>query len=147
MHWGLYLRKHVVFVPTTGRLEEEPIYREMEPVDAVPLSNTDGVRRALHSAITRGNPAAPRYTPGNFPPPVVLKYAGVKSWSAFEQGTMPWAIEQIDGAYQIVGYRRHSKKGYWEPDPQQKIKFSSGSTADEVIDRMIAIMQEASSPD
>ena len=115
----------------------------MEPVDVVPLSNTDGVRRALHSAIARGNPPAPRYSPGHFPPPVVLKYAGVKSLSAFERGTLTWGIEQTDGNYRIAGYRRHPKRGYWEPDPQQKIEFPPGSTVDDVIDRLIAILQQA----
>lgn len=142
MHWSLYLRKHVVLVPTTGKLDDEPVYREMEPVSVVPLSNTDGVRQALHSAIARGNPSAPRYTPGNFPPAVVLKYAGVRSWLAFARSTLFWGIQQTDGAFQIVGYRLHPK-GYWQSDPQQKIKFPPGSTADEVIDRMISILQDA----
>src|SRR6185437_116943 len=141
MYWSLYLRRHIVFVPTTGKLDS-PVYREMEPVDVIPLSNTDGVRRALLSAITRGNPSAPAYTSGNFPPPFLLKYAGVKNWSAFERGASTWGIEQTDGIYQIVGYRR-STKGYWEPDPDQKIPFPSGTSVDAVIDRMIAILQEA----
>jgi hypothetical protein len=110
MRWGLYLRNHVVLVPTTGVLEEGPVYRDMEPVDVAPLSNVDTVGRALHSAIARGNPPAPRYSLGNFPPPVVLKYAGVKSWAAFERGTLTWTIEQADTTYQIIGYRRHAKR-------------------------------------
>jgi hypothetical protein len=114
----------------------------MEPVDVVPLSNTDAVRRALHSTIARGNPPAPAYSPGNFPPPVLLKYAGVKSWSAFERGALTWGIEQRDGIYQIVGYRR-SAKGYWEPDPDQKIGFPPQTTVYTVVDRMISIMEEA----
>ena len=143
MHWSLYLRKQVVYVPTTGKLDDEPVYRKMEPVDVVPLSKTDDVRRALLSAIARGNPSAPRYTPGNFPPPVVLKYAGVKSWSAFERGTSTWGINESNGAFQIVGYRRHPTKGYSEQDPQQKIEFLPGTSVDAVIDRMISILQEA----
>jgi hypothetical protein len=53
MHWHVYLRGHVVFVPTTGRLLDEPIYRNMEPVAVVPMSNTEGVRLALAAAIAR----------------------------------------------------------------------------------------------
>jgi hypothetical protein len=143
MYWSLYLRKQVVYVPTTGKLEDEPIYRQMEPVEVAPLSNPDGVRRALLSAVARGNPPAPQYTPGNFPPHVVLKYAGVKSQSTFERGALTWGIHETDGAFQIVGYRRHSKKGYWEQDPQQKIEFPPGTSVDAVIDRMIAILQDA----
>lgn len=143
MRWGLYLRRNVVFVPTTGVLAEGPIYRQMEPVEVVPLSNTDGVRRALHSVIERGNPPAPRYSAGKFPPPVLLKYAGVKTWSTFERGALTWGIRQSDEFFQIVGYRRHATKGYWEEDPQQKIQFPSGTPIDAVVDRMIAILQEA----
>jgi hypothetical protein len=66
MHWHVYLRGHVVFVPTTGRLLDEPIYRNMEPVAVVPMSNTEGVRDALAAAIARGNPPAPRYSAAEF---------------------------------------------------------------------------------
>jgi hypothetical protein len=114
----------------------------MEPVEVVPLTNTEGVRRALLSAIARGNPPAPRYSPGNFPPPAVLKYAGVKTWSAFARGTLTWRIEENSGIYQIEGYRRN-QKGYWEQDPDQKIVFPPQTTVDTVVDCMIAILQDA----
>lgn len=140
MLWGLYLKGHTVYVPTTGKLDQ-PVYREMEPVDVVSLSNTAGLRQALHSAIARGNPSAPSYSPGNYPPPVVVKYAGVKTWAAFARGTLTWEIGQNDGIYQIQGFRRDPKG--WEPDPNQKIVFPSGTTIDVVIDRMITILQDA----
>lgn len=141
MHWHIYLKDHIVFVPTTGRLDE-PVYREMEPVAVVPVANTDGVRRALQAAIARGNPPAPRYSAGNFPPPVLLKYAGAKTWSAFARGALAWSIEQTKGLYQIVRYRKDAE-GYWEPDPEQKIVFPPGAEAEAVIERMIATLQEA----
>ncbi|HEY7248231.1 MAG TPA: hypothetical protein VH678_30575 [Xanthobacteraceae bacterium] len=142
MHWHVYLKGHVAFVPTTGRLLEEPIYREMEPVAVVPLSDSEGMRRALQATIARGNPPAPRYSAGNFPPPVLLKYAGVKTWSAFARGTLTWSIEEAEGLYQIVPYRKNAK-GYWEPDPNQKTVFPSGTETDAVIERMISIMEQA----
>jgi hypothetical protein len=140
MHFHLYLRKGVVFVPTTGLVDRGP-YRDMEPVAVAPLSNPDAVRQALRAAISRGNPPAPRYPRDNFPPPVVVKYAGVKSWSAFARGTSPWSINESDGKYQIMGYRRHPDG--WREDPEQKIDLPVRSTVDDVIDRMIAILQEA----
>jgi hypothetical protein len=141
MRWGLYLKGHNVFVPTTGRLDQ-PVYRDMEPVEVVAVMNTEAVRRALFSAIARGNPPAPRYSPGNFPPAAVLKYAGVKTWSAFARGTLTWRIEENSGIYQIEGYRRN-QKGYWEQDHGQKIIFPPQTTIDTVVDRMIAIVQNA----
>lgn len=141
MHWHVYLRDRVVFVPTTGRLDE-PVYREMEPVAVAPLADAEGVRRALAAAIARGNPPAPRYSAGNFPPPVLLKYAGAKTWSAFARNASTWSIEQTNGLYRIVWYRKDAK-GYWEADPDRKTVFPPGTETDAVIERLISIMEGA----
>ena len=106
-----------MFAPTTG-LVHRGLYRDMEPVAVAPLSNPDGVRQAIRSAIARGNPTAPRYLRDSFPQPAVVKYAGVKSWSAFARGTLPWGINESDGNYQIVGYYLHPDG--WREDPEQK---------------------------
>lgn len=140
MDWHVYLKGNIVFVPTTGALDKG-VYREIEPVAVVPLSNTEGVRRALQETIARGNPPT-RYSAANFPPPVLLKYAGVKTWSAFARGTLTWSIEQTEGRYQIVGYRKNAK-GYWERDPKTKAEFPAATAADDVIGRLIEIMQNA----
>ena len=78
----------------------------------------------------------------NWPPPVLLKYTGAKTWSAFKRGASTWSIKENDENYQIVGYRTH-RDGYWQEDPDQKIDFPPGSAVDEVIDRMITILQDA----
>lgn len=140
MDWHVYLKDNVVFVPTTGALDKG-VYREIEPVAVVPLSNTEGVRRALQETMARGNPPA-RYSAGDFPPPVLLKYAGVKTWSAFAWGALTWSIEQMEGVYRIVGYCKNPK-GYWERDPGQKIEFPAVAAADDVIGRLIEIMQNS----
>lgn len=140
MDWHVYLKGNIVFVPTTGALDKG-VYREIEPVAVVPLSNTEGVRRAIQETIARGNPPAP-YSAGKFPPPVLLKYAGLKTWSAFARGTLTWSIEQTEGLYQIVSYRKNPK-GYWERDPNQKIELPPATAADDVIGRLIEIMQDA----
>jgi hypothetical protein len=141
MHFSLYLRNGIAFVPTTGRVIPGGPYRDMEPVAVAPVSNAEAVRQALRAAISRGNPPAPRYPRDNFPQPVVVKYAGVKSWSAFARGTLPWGITERDGNFQILGYRRHPDG--WREDPEQKVDLPAGSTVDDAIDRMIAILQEA----
>ena len=48
----------------------------------------------------------------------------------------------MDGNYQIGGYRDHPD-GYWAPDPEKKVDFPPGSRVEVVIDRMIAILQDA----
>jgi hypothetical protein len=139
MFFHLYLRKGIVFVPTMGLVPGGP-YRDMEPVAVAPVSNPDAVRQALRNAISRGNPPAPRYPPGGHPQPVVIKYARVKSWSAFARGTSPWGIDETDGKYQITAYSRHPDG--WRENPDQKVNLPAGSTADDAIERMIAILQD-----
>ena len=77
----------------------------------------------------------------DWPPPVVLKYAGVKSWSAFERGLRVWDLKENDGIFQIVGNTRVSHG--WVEDPKQTIMSPSGTSVDHVIDRMVAILQDA----
>jgi hypothetical protein len=140
MVFHAYIRRGIVYVPTVAQ-REGGAYTEIEPVAVVPITNIDGLHRALAEATARKNIIVP-VPKGKWPAPVLLKYAGVKTWSAFAHDASPWSIEEQDGQYQIVGYRTHPK-GYWEQDPEQKIKFPAGTAIDTVIDRMIAILQEA----
>ena len=94
MLYHLYLRKGTVFVPAVGKVGGGGAYRDIEPVEVVPASDTEGLRKALKAAMARGNPPIGRYPRlphprGSFPPPVVLNYAGLKSWYAFARGTVP----------------------------------------------------------
>jgi hypothetical protein len=52
-----------------------------------------------------------------------------------------WAIKDDDGNYQIVGHYMH--RAGWAEDPEQVTNFPPSATVDDVIDRMIAIVQEA----
>jgi hypothetical protein len=138
----VYLRKGMVIVPTTGRVENRGPYRDIEPVAVVPASDAEAIRSALRAAIARGNPPTLRYPRGAYPQPVVVKHAGVKSWGAFaREASPPWNIKETDGNYQIIGHRKHPTG--WIEDPEQTIKFPHGSSSDQVIERMIAILQDA----
>jgi hypothetical protein len=139
MLFNLYLRKGKVFVPTCGRVPGGP-YRDIEPVTVVDVSDIDNLRQAFRQTIARGNPPVGPYPRPN-PPPVVLRHAGVKSWGAFARGASPWVVEERDGKYQIIGYRREPNN--WAQDPEQTVGFPPGSTLDQVIERMIAILQKA----
>jgi hypothetical protein len=94
----------------------------------------------MHATIARGNPPTGPY-PRPYPPPVVLKYAELKSWHAFARGTEPWSIQEKDGTYQIVGHFMHPNG--WVPDPDQTVRFPPGTSIDDVIECMIAILQNA----
>jgi hypothetical protein len=141
MNCVISLRSGIVYMPTMGKMGKG-FYRGVEPVAVAPAKNTEALRQALKASIARGNPVVPQpQRQQDWPPPVVLKYAGVKSWSAFERGLQVWDINESDGIFQIAGNVRGPHG--WVEDPKQTITFPPGTSVDDVIDRMIAILQEA----
>jgi hypothetical protein len=136
-----YLRLEIVYIPTVVKVQTGA-YMDVEPVAVVSVANTEGLRRAFFEAIGRKNAIVPNPPKGSWPPPVLLKYAGLKTWSAFARNACQWSIEADNGLYQIVGYREHPD-GYWVQDSNQKTEFSPRTPVDGVVERMIAILQEA----
>jgi hypothetical protein len=136
-----YLRNGIVYVPTVVQLSTGA-YMDVDPVAVAPATNFEGLRHAFLEAIGKKNAIVPPPPKDKWPPPILLKYAGVKTWSAFARNASVWSIEETDGSHEIVGYRTHPK-GYWEQDPAQRTVFPAGSTIDEVVERMIAILQDA----
>jgi hypothetical protein len=141
MDCDVYLRKGILYLPTMGKMGEG-FYRGVEPVAVVSVSNTSEVRQALQTTIARGNPTVPMLRRSEIPPPVLLKYAGVKRWSEFERGMKFWTIDEKNGRFEIAGQRKHPDGG-WRDDPQQTITFPAGTSTDEVIDRMVGVLQNA----
>jgi hypothetical protein len=119
----------------------EGVYRGVEPVAIVSASDIGGMRRALHETVARGNPPAQLLRRSEYPPPLLLKYAGVKSWSVFERGLMFWTIKEKNGVFQIASQSKRADGG-WRTDPERVTDFPPNSTADDAIERMIAIVQE-----
>jgi hypothetical protein len=140
MRLHLYLRNGKVIIPTLGAVHQR-LHRDIEPVEVADVSDAEGIRRALYATIARGNPPTPYYKQGIYPQPVVVKYAGVKSWSAFARATSTWDIKESDAKYRIVG--RSLGRDGWIEDPDKTIDFPPGTSVDTVIDRMIAILQDA----
>ena len=141
MFYKCYLKKGMAYMPTTV---SQGIGRSMDvdPVTVVPVADTDHLRRAMLSTIPKENPfRAPTAEDGR-KPPVILKYTGDKSWSAFMRGASCWSIYEKDGIFEIEPYRVHPK-GYWEPDRDRFIKFPPGTAVDEVVDRMVNVLQDA----
>jgi hypothetical protein len=141
MNYHISLRNGIVYMPTMGKMGKG-FYRGVEPVAVVPAKNTEALRQALKATIVRGNPLVSQpQRRQDWPPPVVLKHAGVKSWSAFERGLRVWDIKENDGIFQIAGNIR--RLDGWIEDRDQTIKFPAGTSVDSVIDRMVAILQKA----
>jgi hypothetical protein len=107
------------------------------------LSNSGDVRTALLEAIARKNVVIPDRDPKDLrAPPLILKHAGVKSWSTFFRNASTWSIREDDGVYRIGFWRKHPK-GYWEPDLEREIQFPTGTTVNGVVDRMIDLLEES----
>jgi hypothetical protein len=135
-----YLKNGVVYIPTVVQLTTGA-YLDVDPVAVEQSDNTEGLRRAISAAITRGN-AVVSTAKGKWPAPVLLKYAGARSWSAFARGASMWSIDEEKETNRITGYRDHAD-GYWVPDPDKTINFPGDSKIEFVVSRMIEILQAA----
>ena len=141
MHCQVYLRKGTMYLPTLG-IMEKGFYRGIEPVSVVSVANTEAVRQALLATIARGNPTVPRLRRSEYPPPVLLKYAGVKTWSAFDSDTSLWTISEEGGRFVIVAYRK-LPTGESVQNKDEKIELPAESPVDAAVDRMIEILEDA----
>jgi len=116
MYWSFYLRKNVAYIPTTAKTEAG-YWLAVEPVDVAPVANAEALHRLLLKAIGRGNPVVKTPTRQNFPPPVMGRYCGMKSLSAFERTAALWGISVRDDSYVICPWRRSTQhRGAWEED-------------------------------
>ncbi len=138
MHFDCYLRQGTVFLPTVGKVNKI-VHFLVEPVAVVPVSNTDALRTALQQTIERGNPMV-KYD--RSAPPILCKYAGVKSWNTFARNASLWVIDKTDGTLRIESNKRDSN-GAFTPDKDAVETLPAGSTIDDLIDRMIAMLQNA----
>jgi hypothetical protein len=120
---------------------EKGFYRGVEPVALVSVTNTESLRQALSATIARGNPTVPRLRRSEYPPPVLLKYAGVKTWSAFDRDASLWTISEAGGHFVIIPYKKRPT-GESVQDQNNKIEFPPGSSADVVIERIISMLQQ-----
>jgi hypothetical protein len=140
-----YLRKSIVYIPHLVK-EVHGAYAKVGPVAVVPVSDTEALRRAFHATISHGVPVVPPPSPTDRDELdlVVPKSAGLKSFPAFARGASPWGIVQKDGLYEIRGSRKGPVRG-WVDDPEQKIVLPPGSSLDDLVERMILVLQAAAS--
>ena len=107
MLFHAYLRNAIAYIPTVVRLQKGGAYMDVEPVAVEPVTNTNGLRRALSDAISRKNAFVPNPPKNNWPQPILLKYSGAKTWSAFARHASLWSIDEENGIYSITQYKEH----------------------------------------
>jgi hypothetical protein len=143
MLFSCTLKNGIVYVPTTVKTEAG-FYMQQESVIVLPVANTDGLHRAFQEAMEKGNQIVPTPKWNAYPPPILPKYAGAKNWSAFMKGASEWSITEKDGKYKILSYRRDPEGSEgWVEDKDHKIEFAPGTTREQVIERIIQIIQSA----
>ena len=125
MRCHLYLRKGKVFIPTFGRVPGGP-YRDIEPVAVVDVSNAEDLRRAFRETIARGNPPIGPYPRPN-PPPVVVKYAGVKSWRGVRARRV--ALEYRGRERNLSNHRPSKNSGWLGGRPRADNQIPGGNDA------------------
>jgi hypothetical protein len=53
-----------------------------------------------------------------------------------------WTVKKQDGIFRIAEQMKHADR-MWRDDPEQIVMFPPDASVDEVIDRMVAILQDA----
>jgi hypothetical protein len=117
-------------------------HRGIDPVSVAPVFDRQALLHILKETFGRGNPTLKTAVYADTPESSLLKLAGVKNFSAFARGAHPWSIDEKGGSFEILFWKKGPVRG-WVPDPEKSIKLPSGSTEDDVINRMVAILQEA----
>ena len=140
MVWSCYLRKGIVYLPAVAKVKTGG-YIAIDPVFVISVEDAVGFSTGLKEVIARGNPVIPEAPHGDYPDPVLLKYAGVKTWEAFVKGAFAWTINDLSAQYKIVGKRKARPRG-WEDDPDQTLILPIGATVDDLCSQMVAIVQE-----
>jgi len=145
MLFHVFLIDDLAYLPTVVKLQTGA-YMDREPVAVVPIANTKGLRQALLDVMANGNIIVPNPPKDNWPAPVMPKAAGVKTWAVFARRASFWSIDETDRKYLINGYRKEPR-GHFVPDRDQVLYFPPEASVDDVVDRMVAILQEAARKD
>src|SRR3954463_14722314 len=139
MKVSLYSHRGTVYVPTLVRVEAG-FYLEIEPVDVVALNQRQKLVAVLRNAMQRELPVVPTPTRDDFPKPVILKYAKVRSLRQFEREAKRWRISAIDQRYTLTPYRLRPDSG-WEEDTEKEILLPNGTTLDAMLEELVERLQ------
>jgi hypothetical protein len=141
MVWHIYLRNRTAFIPAVAQTDAG-FFLDVDPVEVVSATDAEALQHAVKQAIGRGNPKVPTPTRAAFPKPVVLKYAKVKSWPAFETGCLYWTIVEKNDVYHVIQGRKRPDRG-WEDDHKRIEALPPGTGLDEVAQRVASSVQTA----
>lgn len=135
MYLNFYLRKGRVYFPTVARTDAG-YYLDIEPVSVASVSDIQGISTALRTAIERGNPAIEAPSRDNFPSPVLLSHANVKSWATFERLAKAWAITKSGASFRLYPRNKLAARG-WQDDAERVRIFEGDGAIDALVDAAV----------
>jgi hypothetical protein len=142
MHISLRLYKGVVHIPTSYL---SGFFINDAPIESVPVEQAEELRQAILRAMERGNPlvghgqASVRLGRKDHP---LLRATGARSWYVLDRQTEGlWSIDEKNGVYEIRVDEPMQPRG-WHEDKTKRMEFTSGTPVEDVIDRLIAMIQE-----
>jgi hypothetical protein len=138
MYCAFYLRKGTAFVPTHAKTQAG-YWLAVEPVDVRKVESPEALQSILLAAIRQGNPVVSKPTRDNFPRPVMERYCGLKSLSAFERTATHWAISQHDGQFHIYEWRRSERQRGREKADETEVILPGGTPIETVALRAAEI--------
>jgi hypothetical protein len=103
--WNLYIAGEKLIVPTSAKAEAG-FGIEVEPVFVALLADAACCSDAIAQTLERGNPSVPTPNWKTAPSPVVLRHAGVKSWSAFLRKARGWVVKKQPGSFLVAPLRK-----------------------------------------
>ena len=133
--WLLTIRKGQAFVPTMA-CTQAGFYMGIDPVEVLDASDQAAVEQAMLRVINRGNPVVPTPARDSFPESPLLKYAGVRSHSAFEKSAQTWKLSKKEGVYFICPYQS-SKYGGSEEDSDRMEAIPDDVPLESVVRRLV----------
>lgn len=138
MRLKVYVIGNRVIVPTVSRAKAG-YYLETEPVATLDL-NSPTLPATLTGFIERGTPEVDTPSRANFPKPVVLRYANVKSWKRFSEIADLWELHEHSGNYELARAQKDSDGAYWGGKARLKIPLDSRTghpDANAVVDAIL----------
>ncbi len=127
--WSVYIREGKVFIPTVARTDAG-YFLDVDPVFVHPVQDRQAIMESIRSVMAGGNPVIPAYSRELFPKPVVLRYAKVKSWRAFQASASAYQLRLNDSGFEIQPLRR-AGPNHFEEDFERLVKLPQGITSDE----------------
>ena len=145
MDISVLLRDGVVYIPTSYRVDRKGFFFENAPIESVSANRTSKLREAIVTTIQRGNPSISldQYKSlSGSKHSVLLEATGTRSWDVLDrQINGLWSVAEIDGQY-VIRVKQPMQPRGWHEDKTKRVEFPSGTPVEEVIDCLIAMIQE-----